>query len=378
MTNDTRTADEIEREIENERSQMSGTINDLQRKFSVEGIVDDVRSLWREQGGEFGRMVTQTVGRNPAAVVLTSVGLAWLLIGQFSQPATPRPDNRSYGGRSPGGARFEPRPDSGFAERDTAQWRGQTAGIAPHYRADRQGRDAMGLDRSWIDDDWDDMSQGGMQHNPDVAGRAGTFVSMSDTMDDTGGGIGGKVTEAVKGAATSVRDTVSGLSERLLQGTEEFSDEAKARVLQARQAAYDAKDAAGAALKAGGQTAANLFEDQPLVVGALAVALGAAIGGALPHTRTEDKAMGPSRESLFAEAQRIFAEERTKAMSVLRVATDTAKQTLSEVASDVSALVPEGKTATSAVVDRMTGAASQVLDSARTEADRQGLGQRTD
>ena len=43
MTNDTRTADDIERDIEAERTRMSGTINELQRKFSVEGIVSEDR-----------------------------------------------------------------------------------------------------------------------------------------------------------------------------------------------------------------------------------------------------------------------------------------------------------------------------------------------
>ena len=76
MTNDTRTADQIERDIEYERAQMTGTINDLQKKFSVEGMINDVRGMFSEQGGDLGRMVIQTVARNPGAVVLTGIGLA--------------------------------------------------------------------------------------------------------------------------------------------------------------------------------------------------------------------------------------------------------------------------------------------------------------
>ena len=81
MTNDTRTADEIERDIEEERARMSGTINELQKKFSVEAIVSDLGAMFRGQG-EVARSISQTIGRNPAAVALVGVGLAWLFLGQ--------------------------------------------------------------------------------------------------------------------------------------------------------------------------------------------------------------------------------------------------------------------------------------------------------
>jgi hypothetical protein len=40
------------------------------------------------------------------------------------------------------------------------------------------------------------------------------------------------------------------------------------------------------------------FRDQPLVGGALAFAVGAAIGAALPHTDTEDEAMGEAADEM--------------------------------------------------------------------------------
>jgi hypothetical protein len=41
----------------------------------------------------------------------------------------------------------------------------------------------------------------------------------------------------------------------------------------------------------------NLFEEQPLIVGALGVALGAAIGAALPRTEQEDRLLGEIRDN---------------------------------------------------------------------------------
>jgi hypothetical protein len=82
MTHDTRTADEIERDIQRERAQMSDSINNLQEKFSVDSIVNDLGNMFRAQGEDLSRTFSQTVGRNPAAVALVGVGLAWLIIGQ--------------------------------------------------------------------------------------------------------------------------------------------------------------------------------------------------------------------------------------------------------------------------------------------------------
>jgi hypothetical protein len=44
----------------------------------------------------------------------------------------------------------------------------------------------------------------------------------------------------------------------------------------------------------------NLFEEQPLIVGALGVALGAAIGAALPRTEQEDRILGEMRDSTIS------------------------------------------------------------------------------
>ena len=357
MTNDTRTADQIERDIEYERAQMTGTINDLQKKFSVEGMINDVRGMFSEQGGDLGRMVIQTVARNPGAVVLTGIGLAWLLIGHSRDSATSSYDDKYKGGKN--GMRNQ----RTTAERGMSQRRSATN----WSDNDPYRENSSGVDSSWLEDDWRTTSQLGIHANTDTSSIVGSVT------EKVGDGIQ-TVTDGISSAATSVKDTVTDLADRFLHGTKGFSDEAKARVKAARQAAYDAKIATQDALQSGGQKATDLFADQPLVVGALAMALGAALGSALPHTKAEDAAMGASSKSLFAEAQRIFAEERMKAMQVVSAVTDEVKSTMSDAQSEIAALVPEAKTAAETLVDRIGGAATRVFDSAKDEAERQGLG----
>lgn len=346
MINDTRTADDIERDIEEERAQMSGTINDLQKKFSVEGIVSDIGAMFRDQGGDAGRYISETVGRNPFAVALVGAGLAWLILGKgrSTSAASPRKDrDTSYGGN----------------------WgRTFTMGRNP-------GEAVEDGDRSWFDDY-------GMAENqrPRPQRAGGPMNVAADAANGVMGALrsgAGAVVDAVSSAAGSVRDSAMDLTDRLSSGTEGLSEEAKARVLAARRMAHDARDASQQALHEGGRMAANLFTDQPLVIGALAVAVGAGLGSLLPHSQIEDDALGAHSDRMFADAQRVFREERDKAMAVVKAAATEATGALKDTGSELADLLPDGKTAGNVIVDHITDAAARVTNTAKDEAARQGL-----
>lgn len=370
MTNDTRTADRIERDSENERAELSDSINDLQKKFSVEGIVHDVGDMFRgkngELGGELGRSIADTIGRNPAATALTAVGLAWMFFGPFGGNDQRGDTLRRTGARND------------HARDDHRSW------PSDETWARRSGPTGAYADRPQYDDDRFRIGDEG--HAPGSAmGRAGkqTAHGAGRSSDQPAGGISGTVRsgaesigDSIADVADGVRDQATNIKDWLSQGTEDFSDEAKARVLAARQAAHDARMAAEAAMNRGGRAAVDLFEDQPLVVGALALALGAAIGGALPRSRMEDDALGASSDRLFEEAQAVFREERDKAMAVLGAAADEAKEVIHDASSDVADMVPEAESAGEAIADRMSDAGTRVADEARDEAERQGLAKR--
>jgi uncharacterized protein YjbJ (UPF0337 family) len=359
MTNDTRTPNEIERDITDERAEMSGTINDLQKKFSVDTIVNDLGDMIRDQGGEIGRTISHTVGRNPAAVALIGVGLAWLLVGKDRKLAANATERNS--GYRPGG-----RKRSARAEWDDSALPKGRSNDGPFHNEEH----------SWYRDG--QMSQDRYQ------GR-GTQNGVQASSNGHGGSDGatgtirratGAVGDAVSHAAGSLGQTASDLTARLSEGLDDFSEEAKSRVLSARHAAHEARLSSAAALDRGSRAASNLFEDQPLVVGALAVALGAAIGSALPHSKIEDDAMGDSSDRLFAEAQAVYREERDKVMAAAKTAVAEAKNEVSDAGSDLAELLPEGKTAGDVIADRASDAAARVLDRAKGAAEQQGTGRR--
>ena len=345
MSSDTRTPDDIERDIADQRAQMTGTIGDLQKKFSVDAIVNDVGAMFRDQGGDLGRTISQTVGRNPAAVALVGVGLAWLFIGQDRKD--PAPDRRSGSGRR----------NTGYSR--ASSWDGA------HTQFN-------GGDRSWYDSGPVARADRFPEHRTQGGqGEAGSN-GITDRIQDAASAATSAVSDAAGNLGASARRLTDGLS----QGTEDLSEEARERVLAARRAAHEARLSAEDAMNRAGRTAVTFFEDQPLVVGALAAAVGAAIAGALPHSRVEDDAMGESSDRLFAEAEAVFREERDKAMAVLRSAATDVKEEVTEAGSDLKDLLPEGKNVGDVIADRTAQAASRVADGARDEAEARNLGRR--
>lgn len=94
---------------------------------------------------------------------------------------------------------------------------------------------------------------------------------------------------ALDGAKDSVRDTAQRVADRTRgakQRVGELTQHSKQRVQEARD------------------TAVDLFERHPLVLGGLGLALGSALAGLLPTTRTEDELMGDTRDDLLDKAKR--------------------------------------------------------------------------
>ncbi|MEZ5568633.1 MAG: DUF3618 domain-containing protein [Halioglobus sp.] len=200
MVNGTRSAEEIERDSERERAQLTHTLEELKRQFSMDAIIRKSAEQIREHGADIGVSVARTAKENPLALALTGVGLAWLIAGDSKR--------RSY------------------------------------ERYDRYG----------------------IEHS-DAAPRN----------RPPAGGARDAIAETYEGARTRA----SAAGSRISKGTEHLSEEARKRVVAARERALAARDKAQRSLRDAGQSSADYYQEQPLVVGAIAVAVGAALGGAV-------------------------------------------------------------------------------------------------
>jgi len=387
MTNDSRSPEEIERDIERERAGLTDTLDDLQDKFSVETIARQVTDQFREHGGDIGRSVSDAVKRNPVALALTGIGLAWLMIGDKSggRDSYDRhydrdryDDDRRYGrydrrssfdsdgsgdtDRYAAGADTPSRMGSNGSRRTLDPQPGNRS--KPYYA----GRYAQPENTpSWARTDHNDQDGIGKRLG-DTASDAGSAVAGTAKDAASAASDAGKsVADGARNLASSASDRATAMRERLAKGTENLSEEARNRVIAARESAIEARDAAVTYARQGRERAVDLFEEQPLIAGALAVALGSALAAALPRSRMEDEYLGKQSDHLMEEAERIFAEEKQKLGKVATAATDEAKKVLNEAKGDAEGIAE-------AAVDKAKKSGERIADAAESEAKEQNLG----
>ncbi|MFD2739144.1 DUF3618 domain-containing protein [Sulfitobacter aestuarii] len=385
MTNDPRSPEEIERDIERNRAQLTGNLDALQDRFSLDGFMQQIGDQLRDHGGELGESISRTVKQNPAAVALTGIGLAWMIFGGKSSGSstkrslTRRDDYRSdlddYSARR---RVTMTRPDP--------RMKGGTVGEPDWLTADDDDDDGLRGRVSSAAGSARDRVTGAASSASDKARHAGSSVR------DSVGGAAHSASDKARQAGASARAGVSNLKQRagetahaaqeraarlrqrLSEGTENLSEEARQRVIAAREAALDARRRASEAMAHSSRQAAELYDSQPLIAGALAVAVGAAIGGALPRTRTEDDLMGAQSDRLIEEAERIYREEREKAGAVVEAAKDEAVKIAKETRENLDSGAPGDKTAGEALADEARNAGERVADAAAKEADKKNLG----
>jgi hypothetical protein len=83
----------IERDIDATRADMRATLEALERRFSFERLVDMTVGRIRERGGEFAGNLTDAATQNPMPLLLTSIGLGWLML---TSRRGPRGNGASY------------------------------------------------------------------------------------------------------------------------------------------------------------------------------------------------------------------------------------------------------------------------------------------
>lgn len=260
---DKRSPEEIERDLAQTRAEVSSTIDAIQQKLTPGQLMDQAIDYWRSSApADFGSNLSQSVRQNPLPVTLIGVGIAWLMMSGR------REDSR-----------------------------------------DRMGR------YSSADYDYDDYRYGGMeegyletgQDRPSTLQRAeATASDAAERVKSKAGELGERATEGMQ----HLRDRAAGIGERAsagYQGLREraadmrarFSDSAdtarsRASALQARSREQYYRARSGVS---------HMIDEQPLVLGAIGVAIGAALGASLPPSRTEDEWLGARRDDLMDEAK---------------------------------------------------------------------------
>ena len=381
MTNDTRSPKEIEREIEEQRSDLTSNLEDLQDKFSIDTVVRQIGDQFREHGGDMGRSISEQVKANPIPLALTGIGLAWMMFGNTQKSTA---SVGSYDDDYDRVDRYS-RTERDFRRTQLAQGRPYTPPTRPASDYDTSPSWA----RDDADDDGDsvgDRVSGAAAAARNKAAQGATSVkdgasSAASSVADGASRAGSAVSDAasstgsaIASGAQSVQSGIASAGSRIAEGTETLTEEGRQRVIAARKKAVEMRRSATRSINDGADAAADFYDQQPLVVGALALAVGAALGGALPRTKTEDDLMGTQSDDLFERAERIYEEEKSKALSVAESVKDEVKDIASETKADLDSGAPGDKSAVEALGDKAKSAAERVADKAQSSAEDKNLG----
>jgi ElaB/YqjD/DUF883 family membrane-anchored ribosome-binding protein len=297
-----RKPEEIERDIERTRTRMAGTLDDLQRRLSPGQMVDEALGYLDEKAGRIGSEVMGTIRDSPVPATMVGVGLAWLFLSGRGNGAS-RPEHSRYSSRyssrrrdygavgygSPsayeGGGSYS-LGEKAFTERRLGMERRTATGGSTWTGADRRG---------------------GERRTGRGAGR-GMGARMGESIGEAGQAMG----EAVDTAKRKASETASGVSQKAGRVLGEAREKASEWTEEAREKASEWTEDAREQARWAGQKVREqtryVIEEQPLVLGALGIAIGAAIGASLPRTRPEDEFMGETRDELLHRADETGGE----------------------------------------------------------------------
>lgn len=279
----------IERHAEEVRQEMADTAEHLRKRLSPGELFDEVTSYLRHSDGaaSFSNLRVQA-RENPMALALVGTGLAWLMFG------------------------------SGAHERKR------------HSRHDREyARSPYG--------------------RFDTSHRASPVGETGD-QGRSGRSAGAAVSEAVSGAGDTAKDYAHSMREGASEAYDQASSGVDAAYRGARHAASDLgtrfADSGHDAMEsmshladrasAGGRDAAerarhafdDLIEREPLIVGAIGLAVGAALGALAPHTKIEDEYLGEAGDRMRHSAAAAAREGLDEAKQVVEKSYAAGKETL--------------------------------------------------
>jgi ElaB/YqjD/DUF883 family membrane-anchored ribosome-binding protein len=265
-----RSSAEIEQEVEATRARLAGTLGEIRDRASPGQLFEQALDYAKQSGGaDFARNLGASVRDNPLPLVLIGAGIAWLMMSDRREGGTGGADDRRQ---------LALPPPSGGRSHPTS------------VRVYPTGESDAGGDSSAIQRASDALSE--------AKNRAGEAASG---LGDSVSGAADRAGEAATSAYRATADAAGSAAESISSG----ASSAAQRVTEAGRGARDQIGRLGDSTRQG---LGWLVREQPLVLGAIGLAVGAAVGALLPGTEAEDRLMGETRDDL-AERTKATAEQ---------------------------------------------------------------------
>lgn len=204
--------------------------------------------------------------------------------------------------------------------------------------------------RSYVDYDTDyagapESGYLGAEYEPESSSRTGALRQKARGLAGDAKAAIGERADRARQAAASARDSLSSTASSAAQ--------------RARSAASTARQQAVHYGHRAEETFMETLDREPLIIGALGVAVGAAVAASLPSTPIEDRYVGPWRD-------RALDEGKTRAREGLRQAKEVARATAHTVKQEAET---QGLTDVNGLVDKVQNVARAGADSVKREVE---------
>jgi len=266
---------DLEREADENRAQLSSTLDELRDRLTPGQIVDELFAGSSANVSAFVRNLGTTFRDNPMPALLVGAGCMLMMTGM--PKLSGGSSSFGFGGRS-----------------RTRGSDGRYASYGSYEGADDQ-------------DDWHDGSDRGGGIGEKVSGVASSVGEMAHS-----------VTDRIGGGMSSARSMASGLADKASSMASELSDTARGGSRSMSDAAHGVYDSAASMGRSASRTTRNMagqaggmvetIKDQPVVLAALGLVLGAAVGALFPATDVENRVMGETADHLKGAAGEALGE----------------------------------------------------------------------
>lgn len=332
----------IEQEIALTRREMAGTLDSIQRRLEPERLKNEAKRKVEEaveqakdkvENATIGRVndmthrvtrkaanwrtnMINTIKENPVPAALVGVGLGWLIMesagngDDYDQRYGNRYDDYSYGGY-------------GYGDYTQDDMRYSSRYAQPYYGDHDMEEQGMG----------DRLQSVRRDVGRRVEETTGELRDRAEHLRDEAAERLEETTGEIRHRAEHLREEAGQLREDVGEQWDEFRDEAAVRAREMRYAARRQTRQVKRSLQ-------TMMEENPLAIGAAAIALGVLVGWAAPSTEAENRLMGEYRDDLVdqarSEAETIANRAQSAAREAVQDVTQEAKSAAKKAADEVT------------------------------------------
>ena len=301
-------SEQIEQDIGATRARLDSTVGQLQERLTMKSLANSAAHAAVHGAGVGSRAAVRAIKNNPVPAALVGLGVAWLIMDRVRARSYARATER--GGYGNGewlapGATYTPG-GRGFAASgpSMAARVGEGAGAAAH-----------------------------------AVGDAAT--SAAHWARDTGAGAAHWAKDKVSGVASGVSDRVSAGASAIGERASHLAERGRDMAGRAREGFWDS------------------YDDNPLMIGAAAFAVGLVGGISMPSCPVENRLMGKASKNL-----------KDKVRAAGEQALEAGKEVASRAAETIQSSSSDAETIGGRLAGAMGSVTEAVADEAMTQADK--------